>query len=130
MIIIVKLSPKYSKPPNKLKLAIILRVSISGTAAETETGAQGKFGFPGTQKMQQSAFFETIKDKNVNTNSIKTLIGANSTFEDSSKVEFASMRSTNHTSGITTKKNNIVLQNFHSESDLICFHLFKMPKHL
>ena len=73
MIIIVKLSPKYSKPPNKLKLAIILRVSISGTTAETETGAQGKFGFPGTQKMQQSAFFETIKDKNVNTNSIKTL---------------------------------------------------------
>ena len=73
MIIIVKLAPKYSKTPNKLKLAIILRVSISGTAAETETGAQGKFGFPGTQKMQQSAFFETIKDKNVNTNSIKTL---------------------------------------------------------
>ena len=81
MIIIVKLSPKYSKPPNKLKLAIILRVSISGTTAETETGAQGKFGFPGTQKIQQSAFFETIKDKNVNTNSIKTLIGTNSTFK-------------------------------------------------
>ena len=50
---ILKISPKYSNTTNKLKIAIILRVSISGTA-ETETGAQGERGFPGTQKCNKA----------------------------------------------------------------------------